>query len=215
MNQLCFIEKNFQVLCFHKMEFPIFPLNGAILFPGTNLPLNIFEEKYLEMVDYALSKDRLIGMIQTNKNQNFFNIGCLGKINNFSESPDGKYQINLEGIDRYIIKKVFKNKHKFITVNGHIINYDNYLKKNSISLNKKLLLSFKNYINIKKINLNTLELSRLDTLSLVKIICVISPLDYLIKQMMLEFNNIDDLCDSLLSVLEVEVNNIDNGFKIN
>ncbi|MBT4646570.1 MAG: hypothetical protein HOC10_08680 [Pelagibacteraceae bacterium] len=74
---------------------------------------------------------------------------------------------------------------------------------------------FKNFINIKKINFNTLELSKLDTLSLVKIICVISPLDYLIKQMMLEFNNIDELCDSLLSVLEVEINNIDNDFKIN
>nr|MBT6354036.1 hypothetical protein [Pelagibacteraceae bacterium] len=74
---------------------------------------------------------------------------------------------------------------------------------------------FKNFINIKKINFNTLELSKLDTLSLVKIICVISPLDYLIKQMMLEFNNIDELCDSLLSVLEVEINNIGNDFKIN
>jgi hypothetical protein len=82
-------------------------------------------------------------------------------------------------------------------------------------LNKKLLLIFKNFINIKKINFNTLELSKLDTLSLVKIICVISPLDYLIKQMMLEFNNIDELCDSLLSVLEVEINNIGNDFKIN
>ena len=74
---------------------------------------------------------------------------------------------------------------------------------------------FKNFINIKKINFNTLELSKLDTLSLVKIICVISPLNYLIKQMMLEFNNIDELCDSLLSVLEVEINNIGNDFKIN
>jgi len=76
-------------------------------------------------------------------------------------------------------------------------------------------LIFKNFINIKKINFNTLELSKLDTLSLVKIICVISPLNYLIKQMMLEFNNIDELCDSLLSVLEVEINNIGNDFKIN
>jgi hypothetical protein len=70
------------------------------------------------MVDYVLSKDRLIGMIQTKQNQDFFNVGCLGKINNFSETPDGRYQINLEGVGRYIIKKVFKNKHKFITVNG-------------------------------------------------------------------------------------------------
>ena len=49
------------------MELPIFPLNGAVLFPGTNLPLNIFEDRYLQMVDYALSKDRTIGMIQTTR----------------------------------------------------------------------------------------------------------------------------------------------------
>ena len=89
------------------------------------------------------------------------------------------------------------------------------LKKTMYHWIKSFLLIFKNFINIKKINFNTLELSKLDTLSLVKIICVISPLDYLIKQMMLEFNNIDELCDSLLSVLEVEINNIDNDFKIN
>ena len=89
------------------------------------------------------------------------------------------------------------------------------LKKTMYHWIKSFLLIFKNFINIKKINFNTLELSKLDTLSLVKIICVISPLDYLIKQMMLEFNNIDELCDNLLSVLEIEINNIGNDFKIN
>ena len=89
------------------------------------------------------------------------------------------------------------------------------LKKTMYHWIKSFLLIFKNFINIKKINFNTLELSKLDTLSLVKIICVISPLNYWIKQMMLEFNNIDELCDSLLSVLEVEINNIGNDFKIN
>ena len=57
------------------MQFPVFPLNGAILFPGTNLPLNIFEERYIKMIDYALANDRLIGMIQTKKNKNFFDVG--------------------------------------------------------------------------------------------------------------------------------------------
>lgn len=197
------------------MKFPIFPLNGAVLFPGTNMPLNIFEERYIKMVDYALSNKRLIGMIQKKNNQDFFNIGCLGKITNFSETPDGRYQINLEGLHRYKIKNIIKNKQKFLTVSSDILNYNNSLLKNNTSLNKKLLLNFKNFINIKKINFNTSELSNFDTLSLVKIICVISPLDYLIKQMMLEFNDIDELCNNLLSVLEIEMNNIDNGSKIN
>ena len=197
------------------MEFPIFPLNGAILFPGTNLPLNIFEKKYIDMVDYALSNDRLIGMVQKKDDKDFFKVGCLGKITNFSETTDGRYQINLEGLDRYKIKKIIKNKQKFITIKGEIINYKNNIMKNNELLNKKLLLSFKNFVNVKKIKLDTSELVKLDTFSLVKIICVISPLDYLIKQMMLEFNNIDELCSNLLSVLEVEVNNLDSNFKIN
>ena len=197
------------------MQFPVFPLNGAILFPGTNLPLNIFEERYIKMVDYALSNDRLIGMIQTKKNKKNFDVGCLGKITNFSETSDGRYQINLEGINRYKIKKIINNKYDFITINGEIMDYNNNVIKKSISLNKKLLLSFKNFIDFKKINFSTSELSALDTLSLVKIICVISPLDYLIKQMMLEFNNVDELCENLLSVLEIEINNKNNSLKVN
>ena len=197
------------------MQFPVFPLNGAILFPGTNLPLNIFEERYIKMVDYALSNDRLIGMIQTKKNKKNFDVGCLGKITNFSETSDGRYQINLEGINRYKIKKIINNKYDFITINGEILDYNNNVIKKNSSLNKKLLLSFKNFIDFKKINFNTSGLSALDTLSLVKIICVISPLDYLIKQMMLELNNVDELCENLLSVLEIEINNKNNSLKVN
>ena len=96
------------------MNFPVFPLNGAILFPNTNLPLNIFEDKYIDMVDYALSHSRLIGMIQTKKNKDLFTIGCLGKITNFTETPDGRYQINLEGINRFKVKKIIDSKKKFI-----------------------------------------------------------------------------------------------------
>ena len=57
------------------MEIPIFPLNGAVLFPGTSLPLNIFEERYIAMIDYALSKERHIGMIQSDKKNKLYNIG--------------------------------------------------------------------------------------------------------------------------------------------
>ena len=215
MNVLFCLEKNYQALCFPKMEFPVFPLNGAILFPSTNLPLNIFEARYIEMIDYALSRGRLVGMIQTKKNKDFFKVGCLGKITNFTETADGRYQINLEGINRYKINKIIKNKYNFITVNAETINYNSSIIKDNESLNKKLLKSFNNFIDIKKINFDTSELSNLDTMSLVKIICVISPLDYLIKQMMLEFSNVNELCNNLLSVLEVEMNNKDNNSKIN
>ena len=197
------------------MNFPIFPLNGAILFPNTNLPLNIFEEKYIDMVDYALSNNRLIGMIQTQKNKELFTIGCLGKITNFTETSDGRYQINLEGINRFKVKKILDHKHKFIIINGEELNYNSNFKKQTSELSTKLLLNFKNYLNIKKIEFNTSEFENLDTHNLAKIICVISPLDYLTKQMLLEFDNSDDLCENLMSVLEIEINYFVKSSKIN
>ena len=215
MKQPLCIEKNFPVLCFHKMNFPVFPLNGAILFPNTNLPLNIFEEKYIDMVDYALSHSRLIGMIQTKKNNDLFTIGCLGKITNFTETSDGKYQINLEGINRFKIKKIINNKHKFIMIDGEELNYNSNFKRKTSELSTTLLSNFKNYLNIKKIEFNTSEFESLDALNLAKIICVISPLDYLTKQMLLEFDGSDELCENLISVLEIEINNYGKSTKIN
>ena len=197
------------------MNFPVFPLNGAILFPNTNLPLNIFEDRYIDMVDYALSHSRLIGMIQTKKNKDLFTIGCLGKITNFTETSEGRYQINLEGINRFKVKKILNNKHKFIMVDGERLDYNSNFKKQTSQLSTKLLSNFKNYLNIKKIEFNMSEFESLDALNLAKIICVISPLDYLTKQMLLEFNASDELCENLISVLEIEVNNFGKSSKIN
>ena len=197
------------------MNFPVFPLNGAILFPNTNLPLNIFEEKYIDMVDYALSHSRLIGMIQTKKNKDLFTIGCLGKITNFTETSDGRYQINLEGINRFKIKKIINNKHKFIMIDGEELDYNSNFKRKTSELSTTLLSNFKNYLDIKKIKFNISEFESLDALNLAKIICVISPLDYLIKQMLLEFDSSDELCENLISVLEIEINNFGKSSKIN
>ena len=95
------------------MHIPIFPLNGAVMFPNTSLPLNIFEDRYIAMVDYALSKDRLIGMIQSNNTGELFNIGCLGKITSFNETNGGRYLINLEGISCFVIKKEVTKQYNF------------------------------------------------------------------------------------------------------
>jgi hypothetical protein len=195
------------------MRFPVFPLNGAILFPGTNLPLNIFEKKYLKMVDYALSKNRTIGMIQKNENNSFFKIGCLGKITKFTETEDGRYEINLLGLSRFYFKKTTQDDFEFIIIDGEIIKQKN-VTINRKYTNKKLLESFKNYLSFKKINFNVSGFEGLDSIGLAKIICVISPLDYLIKQMLLEFNNDEDLYKNLLSALEFEMQKTEN-LKVN
>ena len=197
------------------MKFPIFPLNGAILFPKTNLPLNIFEKRYLEMVDYALANNRVIGMIQKKENKEYFKVGCFGKITSFTETADGRYQINLEGISRFSINKIYNDDYKFILIDGEVLNFDNQIKDDDDLLSKKLMKVFKNYLDTKKIKFDTKEFNNLDSLNLGKIICVISPLDYLTKQMLLEFNNFKDFFESLISVLEIEIKSIENNIKIN
>lgn len=197
------------------MKFPVFPLNGAVLFPNTNLPLNIFESRYIDMVDYALSNNRLIGMIQTQSNKDFFKIGCLGKITNFTETQDGRYQINLEGIERFKINKLVKSTYKFIIVDGEKVNFYKKFDPNSNLSVKKILQNFKSYLIAKNIKFDTSEFENLNALNLAKIICIISPLDYLTKQMLLEFNTAEDFCENLISVLEIEINNSQNSFKIN
>ena len=195
------------------MNFPIFPLNGAVLFPNTNLPLNIFEERYIDMVDYALSKDRMIGMIQKNTNGEFFNIGCIGKITSFLETEDGKYQINLQGINRFFFKKIIENDFKFITVEAKMIKSSNVVRNNQ-ELNKKLLSIFKKFLEEKKLNFNISDFDNLNSISLSKIITIISPLDFLIKQMLLETNE-NDICKKLISVLEIEIQDPQKDLKIN
>ena len=88
-----------------KTLLPIFPLNGAILFPETNLPINIFEERYIKMIDFALGKDKIIGMIQTKDNGNLYRVGCIGRINSFNETDDGRYIVNLTGKNYFSILK--------------------------------------------------------------------------------------------------------------
>ena len=83
---------------------PIFPLSGVIYFPKTNLPLHIFEQKYLNLVNDTYKKDKLMGMIQsTKKDDMVYNVGCLGKINDYQKNEDGKILINLTGLIRFEI----------------------------------------------------------------------------------------------------------------
>ena len=87
-------------------KIPIFPLRGVIFFPDTNLPLNIFEKRYLKMVDDILKNDKFLGMIQSKeKDGEVYKIGCLGKIDEHSRTSDGRILINLKGVTRFKIDK--------------------------------------------------------------------------------------------------------------
>jgi len=190
------------------MHIPIFPINGAVLFPKTNLPLNIFEDRYLAMVDYALSKNRMIGMIQSKNTGELFNVGCLGKIISFNETNDGRYLINLEGINCFVLKKEIKKKYNFRIVDAMIL--ENKTKKNyeeKEGLKNKILDSYKHYIKEKDININLNEIINIRTEQLAKFIAMVSPFDDIDKQMLLEITETKVFCEKLLSILKIEIAN--------
>ena len=89
---------------------PIFPLSGVIFFPKTNLPLNIFEQRYLDLVEHAIHRNKLMGMIQSKrKGEQVYSVGCLGKINDYKKSSDGRILVNLVGITRFEVLNEIKN----------------------------------------------------------------------------------------------------------
>jgi len=110
-------------------EIPVFPLSNAIFFPKTLLPLNIFEPRYKQMTEHAMDNHGLIGMVQSkhevdeNNRRKVFDIGCIGYIEYHSDTPDGRYLINLKGITRFKIKKEIETKNLYRTFE---VDYDQF-----------------------------------------------------------------------------------------
>ncbi len=205
MNLRFNIEKNSLKLCFLKMELPIFPLNGAVLFPGTSLPLNIFENRYLEMVNYSLARDRFIGMIQTNENDDLFDIGCIGKIHSFNETADGRYLISLQGTNCFKVLKELDPLYNFRLVKADIIENKNDEFVISEEQKNLLLKKYKDYIEIKKININIKEIENIEIDQIIKFIPMISPFKNIDKQALLETENLLEFYNKLQSILELEL----------
>ena len=182
----------------------VFPLSNFIIFPKTTVPLNIFEKRYIEMVDYSLAGDRLIGMVQYKEKSELYNVGCYGKITIFNEMPDERYLINLEGINCFKITNELDTGYKFRICEIEI--FDNF-NNNRLEdgLKSKILDSFKKYKKVKNINVSINDISKLNIIDLLKLIVMISPFDVSVKQMFLELKSNKDLYENILSTLEIEL----------
>ena len=118
---------------------PVFPLSNFIIFPGTSVPLNVFEPRYLEMINDSMKTNKMIGLIQPKKNKiksisDLYEIGCLGKITSFKDTSDGRYLIELNGLSRFKVVKEIKNIKKYRECE---VNFDDFIK--DTSLEKELL----------------------------------------------------------------------------
>ena len=109
---------------------PIFPLSNFIIFPNTTVPLNIFEPRYIQMINDSMKSHRMIGMIQPKKSgelkkPDLYEVGCIGKITSFNETDDGRYLIIINGVSRFKIEKEIKSENLYRSCK---VSYQNYIK---------------------------------------------------------------------------------------
>ncbi len=190
----------------------VFPLSNFIIFHNTTVPLNIFEPRYLDMVNDSMKSDKLIGMIQpkNSKDQNgipeLHDVGCLGKITSFKETEDGRYLIELKGKIRFQIINEISTDKKYRSVEVDYKNYSNDLSDEKDGLKfSDLELIFKDLKSLFEkrgfiINWKALEKQSLD--ETINALAMASPFSLEEKQILLEAKNLDIRKDKIAEILK-------------
>jgi|TARA_B110000444_G_C18737234_1_gene546214 Lon protease-like protein len=193
---------------------PVFPLSGVIYFPKTNLPLNVFEERYLSLVNDAYNKNKLMGMVQSkNEDVNVYKIGCLGKISDYQKSKDGRILINLTGVTRFEIVDEVKNNKLYREFKVKYNSFEEDLSEkrnviNSLQLMEKAKIFFKR----SGLLLNWKEFEKLDQTQKIDTLAMISPVTNEEKQKLLESISLNEKVKTLENIInfylhEVNFNN--------
>ena len=180
----------------------VFPLRGAIFFPKTNLPLNIFEKRYVSMVEDALKGNKYIGMVQSKKVEGeVFKVGCLGKINRHEKTPDGRILINLNGLSRFKIDEEVNNDKLY---REFIVNYDDFrddmkLKEYEVKneILEKLINNSKKYFSQQGVLIDWREISKLKAFEQIYTLAMISPFSVSEKQKVLEVPDLNEAASTL------------------
>ena len=183
-------------------KIPIFPLSNFIIFPNTTVPLNIFEPRYIDMINDSMKSNKLIGMIQPKNSKNdqnlseLHNVGCIGKITSFKETEDGRYLIEIKGLIRFKIIKEIKTNNKYRTCE---IDYNNFYHDLSNEKEKlefaDLKLIFKSLKSLFQKNgyiINWKELEKQNLDQVINTLAMASPFSLEEKQILLETKNINN-----------------------
>ena len=189
----------------------VFPLSNFIIFPETSVPLNIFEPRYLEMINDCMKKDKMIGMVQPKKNKDnsipdLHQIGCLGKIISFNETDDKRFIISLSGLIRFKIKKELENENLYRKFH---VDYSDFIsdleekKEEKINYDKNnLLIKIKLFFERINYSVEFNELEKLNFDQLISTVCMISPFSVEEKQKLIEAIKIEEkmrLLDEIVS----------------
>ena len=192
---------------------PVFPLSGALLLPAGQMPLNIFEPRYLAMVDHAMASDRIIGMVQPRLNQSdrsaipqMSDVGCAGRIVQFAETGDGRYLITLAGICRYRIVEEADVNTPFRQCDVSAAAYDDDLnpKKGEDAVDREALLqAFRHYLVANDLEADWESVNEASNAGLVTALAMMAPAGPAEKQALLEACDHKSRAELLIAITEI------------
>ncbi len=195
---------------------PVMPLSGALLLPFSHRPLNIFEPRYVEMVDAALSGDRLIGLIQPEDTTEespkgraaLQQVGCIGRLTHFEESGDGRYFIILEGVARFRIVEelTVTTPYRQCVISAEDFAADFLRNHGEEAVDRvRFVKMMRDYAEFASIELNWEEIESTGTADLVNFCCMVSPYGAAEKQVLLEAPTLEARAETLIAITEYEM----------
>ncbi|MBO3758199.1 LON peptidase substrate-binding domain-containing protein [Ciceribacter sp. L1K22] len=194
---------------------PVFPLGGALLLPAGQLPLNIFEPRYLAMIDAAIATDRLIGMVQPSLTETsegetasqrppLATVGCIGRITALSETGDGRYIISLSGICRFRLLDETTKSEPYRTFRIVPFISDLTCEDEEATVNRTALLAaFRAYLMANKLEADWESVERASNLTLVNSLSMMSPFGPAEKQALLEAPDLKTRAETLIAITEI------------
>jgi uncharacterized protein len=211
--------KRYQTIAELPDTLPVFPLAGALLLPRAELPLNIFEQRYIRMLDWALTNHRLIGMIQPEPHDAsdkpaLARIGCAGRITSYNETDDGRMLVGLTGICRFEVQGEIASVTPYRLAQ---VSYDGFaadlIMENQARLVNRdaLITAFRQYLEANQMSANWDEVERVSTENLVNTLSQMAPYPAVEKQALLEAPDLKARADMLIALTELALAKQDKG----
>lgn len=195
---------------------PVFPLSGALLLPFSQRPLNIFEPRYIRMVDQVLGTNRMIGLVQPQDTAEesprgqvaLRRIGCLGRLTHFEETGDERYLIILEGVTRFELGDEITTMTPYrqfkISAERFVSDFEPGYGAERVN-RERFLKMMRDYAEFANLSLDWDEIGRTGTAELVNFCCMVSPYGAAEKQLLLEADSLEDRAETLIALAEVEM----------
>ncbi len=210
------MQGNYRKLADLPLVIPVFPLDGVLLLPGGQLPLNIFEPRYLNMLDDAMSGERIIGMIQTRPHQAPDNerpalapVGCAGRVTSFAETSDGRYLITLTGVCRFRTGDELPVRTPYRQVRADFTPFEPDLREDAAGVRTasdidRLLLALRRYLDHRGLAIDWTDAESAPSDALINSLAMALPFEPLEKQALLEAETIFERKATLTALLEID-----------